>query len=56
MPLLPPLLACEVMRTGAAKDTSDLDELDGGLSGIHDLRCGFDGNRSFVWSWAAVGQ
>jgi hypothetical protein len=25
-------------RTGSAKDTSDLDELDGGLSGIHCVR------------------
>ena len=30
--------ACRDSRTGSAKDTSDLDELDGSLSGIHDLR------------------
>ena len=34
-------------RTGSAKDTGDLDELDGGLSCIHDVRFGIcDGGRS----------
>ena len=43
--LLPPLppralpdASVRGSRTGSAKDTSDLDELDGGLSGIHCVR------------------
>lgn len=28
------------LHTGAAKDTGDLDELDGGLGCIHDVRFG----------------
>lgn len=41
-------------RTGTAKDTSDLDELDGGLSGIHCVRLCVRRETVVRWMCAAV--
>jgi hypothetical protein len=47
----------ESSRTGSAKDTGDLDELDGSLSRIHYVRlCVFDGCRSVGMRKSWVGR